>query len=71
MYIVVYLQYLNLRNIDIKYLCNFFLDKMTILKYLVLNLQGNDIDDVVGVEIGESIGKMIELGYLELDLSNN
>ena len=38
------------------------------LKYLMLNLKGNNIDDVAGVEIGESIGKMIELGYLELYL---
>ena len=65
------MQYLNLRNIDIKYLCNFFLDKMTMLKYLMLNLKGNNINDVAGVEIGESIGKMIELGYLELNLRSN
>ena len=70
MYILLYFEYFDLKDIDVKYLCNFFLDKMTMLKYLVLSLKGNNIKDEVGIEIGESVGKMIELGYLELDLNN-
>ena len=65
------MQYYDLKDVDIKYLCNFFLDKMTMLKYLVVNLEGNDIADYVGIEIGKSISKMIELDYLELNLANN
>ena len=70
MYILLYLQYFDLKDVDVKYLCNFFLDKMIKLNYLVLNLKGNNIKDGIGIEIGESVGKMIELDYLELDLNN-
>ena len=70
------MQYFDLKDVDIRYLCNFFLDKMTMLNYFVLNLKlanlkGNNIKDEIGIEIGESISKMIELGYLELDLRDN
>ena len=46
------MQYFDLKDVDVKYLCNFFLDKMTMLNYIVLNLKGNNIKDEVGVEIG-------------------
>ena len=68
---ILFLQQFDLKDIDIKYLCNFFLEKMRILNYFVLNLNKNNIKDDTGVEVGNSISNMIELGYLDLNLGNN
>lgn len=68
---ILFLQQFDLKDVDIKYLCNFFLEKMSILNYFVLNLNKNNIKDDIGVEVGNSISNMIELGYLDLNLGNN
>jgi len=65
---ILFLQQFNLKDVDIKYLCNFFLDKMSKLNYFVLNLGDNSIKDEIGVFVGKSISKMSDLGYLDLNL---
>ena len=68
---ILFLQQFNLKDVDIKYLCNFFLEKMIVLNYFVLNLNNNNIKDSIGVEVGKSISNMMDLGYLDLNLGNN
>ncbi len=60
-----------MKDVDIEYLCNFFLDKMSKLNYFVLNLNKNNIKDGVGVYVGKRISNMMDLGYLGLNLGNN
>ena len=68
---ILFLQQFNLKDVDIEYLCNFFLEKMRVLNYFVLNLNNNSIEDSIGVYVGISIGNMSDLGYLDLNLGNN
>ena len=68
---ILFLQQFNLKDVDIKYLCNFFLEKMSVLNYFILNLGDNSIKDSIGVYIGKSISKMSDLGYLDLNLEDN